>query len=304
MCADIGAALADLPLPVSDDESRDAAASVTTAALLALYKAGTTPMEWEGDVPPHRSRVMTGAVRLSLDESSCEALVDQYFEEVALLLASAVDLVNAQLTATSLFFTAIAHGTVKDVSPVDQVELIGGLRWLLDGITQTAEGAPDPDDAAITDTADADVTHKPLADFVGSVVSQHPGFVAAEQTSEHRHAWLVAQGSVLTRIEAIQDHEQAATVRFSVPLLRDVRMSSTLLETLNIFNARDWFFKAYAENDSVHLEYVQVAEELTEGRLVYTLRLFIQTADELDSMLQDRFGGMTYAADVKAQFSV
>ena len=308
VCSMIGGALRGVIFPVPLADANDVAASVVTAAIVAIRDMGERELDWNLEVPAHRAWVLAGAKRLATDPAECEAVVQHYFEEVGLLVTENDNSENAQLTATSMFFTVLGFGTSEDVPQDAQRELIGGLHWLLETLQEPAaddDGGDDDDndDEAAEEPAEspADLT---LDAFIDTILRQRPGVAGPARSMEQTTSWFVSSGSATIRVDLIRYENEPPIVRYQSALLTGISFSAALLDTINMINRDRAFYKAYLSDDKVILEYDHLVDDLSETRLVYTLGSFLNAADQFDTILQDRFGGQTQAADVKAHFNV
>lgn len=302
VCVAIGSTLRGITLPVQEDEAVDLAASITTNALVAAAQSSANPVTWEGPVPEHRAWLVAGAQRLADDPALCDRLVQEYFTEVAGVVAAPRETLHAQLICTSLFFTAIAFGTLDEVDNDAQVKLIAGLRWLLDVVGDQPQ--TDDDESSLetkAEPAEQDIT---LVDLVHAALADRGGTFGPTQRDEQTVDWTVTHGSVSVLVQLLGAPGGPILLRYSSPLLRGVPPGVAIAETLNGINRADSMHKAYLADDVVVLEYDQIANDLAPPRLGYTLDGFVEAADNYDTILQDRFGGETFAADVKARFRV
>jgi hypothetical protein len=313
VCLGIGRALQGVTVPVADEDRPDLVAEIVTAAVLAAHGEATSRATVEDPGPAHREWVLAGAQRLATDRTAREQAVMAYQQEVDKILASNMpDTFNASMTCLSMFFTVIAFGDGEQITQEQSVELIEGLSWLLhvvapsgtDAPTEIADnvgdsGAAEPNSAG---TASAD-TPATLVEYIHSRLQHVAGLIGPSRVDNDNVVWSLPAGSAIVQVLAREPEGRPPLLRLTAQLLTGVRVDADLLAAVNTINADEEYAKAYIVDDRVVLEYDQIVDELSSSRFDYTVGHFMRLADHFDSVLQDRFGGQTHAAGVKAQFS-
>ena len=311
VCLGIQRALQGVNVPVSDEDRPDLVAEIVTAAVLAAHGEATSSAEVDDPGPAHRVWVLEGAQRLATDRTAREQAVMAYQQEVDSILASDMsDTFNASMTCLSMFFTVIAFGASEQVTQEQSVELVKGLSWLLRVVSPSGVDAPtevsdsrdseaaEPDSGS---TASAD-SPRTLVEYIDSRLQQVPGLIGPSRVDDENVFWLLPAGSAVVHVLARESEGRLPLLRFTARLLSGVRVDADLLAAVNTINAAEEYAKAYVVDDRVTLEYDQIVDELSSSRFDQTVGHFMRLADHFDSVLQDRFGGQTHAAAVKAQF--
>ena len=311
VCLGIQRALQGVNVPVSDEDRPDLVAEIVTAAVLAAHGEATSSAEVDDPGPAHRVWVLEGAQRLATDRTAREQAVMAYQQEVDSILASDMsDTFNASMTCLSMFFTVIAFGASEQVTQEQSVELVKGLSWLLQVVSPSGVDAPtevsdsrdseaaEPDSGS---TASAD-SPRTLVEYIDSRLQQVPGLIGPSRVDDENVFWLLPAGSAVVHVLAREPDGRLPLLRLTARLLSGVRVDADLLVAVNTINAAEEYAKAYVVDDRVTLEYDQIVDELSSSRFDQTVGHFMRLADHFDSVLQDRFGGQTHAAAVKAQF--
>lgn len=312
VCLGIGRALQGVNVPVSDEDRPDLVAEIVTAAVLAAHGEATSRAEVDDPALAHRVWVLEGAQRLATDRTAREQAVMAYQQEVDKILASDMsDTFNASMTCLSMFFTVIAFGAGEQITPEQSVELIGGLSWLLQVVAPSGADAPtevtdnrigsETAEPSSVSTASAD-SPRTLVEYIDARLQQIPGLIGPSRVDDENVFWLLPAGSAVVQVLAREPGDRLPLLRLTAQLISGVRVDADLLVAVNNINAAEEYAKAYVVDDRVTLEYDQIVDELSSSRFDQTVGHFMRLADHFDSVLQDRFGGQTHAAAVKAQF--
>lgn len=138
---------------------------------------------------------------------------------------------------------------------------------------------------------------------LGDLMSRVPNASRPADLDGGALGWNVFMGSAVVNVVRVPftDHGPS-TLRFQSPLVRAVQLTEDLSASLNLVNAKEWFYKFYWHDDTVWMEYEFILDSFNERLFGWSLRRFASMADDYDTMFRGRFGGATMADDRKAVF--
>lgn len=308
VCLGIGRELRGVSVPVAEEERRDLTEAIVRAAVLAAHANAGETTTLSGDPPAHWSWVLAGAERAARDRTVRAQVVDRFASEVdAILSGGAANAFNAAMTCTSMFFTVLAFGPQGNPTAEQSVQLVSELSYLTDILEPSGTDAPIELRAGLGDPASTDhpsaEQEGTLADFITANLSDVVG-IKGPMGNSSATAWLMPAGSALVQVLTIDREDEPTLLRYYASLLNGVAPTAELLTALNMINAQEECIKVYSVEDRVVIEYDQLVDHLTAARLRSTLGMFLSMADNFDNVLQDRFGGRTQSAPVKARLDV
>lgn len=139
---------------------------------------------------------------------------------------------------------------------------------------------------------------------LSELMSRVPNTSPPAQLDGGALGWNVFMGSAVVNVVRVPSADHSpSSLRFVSPLVRDVRLTEDLSASLNLINAKEWFYKFYWSNDTVCMEYEFVMGGFDEGLFAWSLRRFASLADHYDTMFRGRFGGVTMGDDRQAVFN-
>ncbi len=295
-------ALRRMPTPLPADDRAELGATLVGAAIFAFVRHHRDAAEWQGPTPAHRALVLEGAKRLGGSRDACMGCVESYTADVVRTLREESDQRTLRLICTAYLMGTIAYGSSTSWSEEQSREIVSGLGWLQDALdaaeaSARGSGTPEP-------TAPAAPATESFAEFIDRQLRTKWNPIGPHRVRDDKMGWLIRHGSTTVAIHAVSYPDHPELLRYRADLVKQVPVTPELLQTLNELNRREIYVKVYCEEEVVVLEYDQMAFDLSQARIIVTLEQFLEIADALDTMLQDRFGGTTFAGDVKAAFHV
>lgn len=106
----------------------------------------------------------------------------------------------------------------------------------------------------------------------------------------------VPRGSSLTIVQVLSEPE---AVRFWSVLVDDVPASPALFKALNDINARNRIGCTYWSKDQISIDHHLLPHGLSKDEIMTALHVVTSTADTLDHMLQQEFGGRLFRRERK-----
>lgn len=303
---DIGNVLERVRMPVPLHEREEVAGAIAGAAFFAFYRHQQDVTEWPGAPLPHRSELMAGARRVAISREACFELFIDLIDHVAQALGELADRRDLQLTCTSLFLSRLALGPLNEATEQRQQEFVSSLRWLVRALANadlpTSQREPEQSEPASTDQQQQQ--EKEFAAFVDQVLRKHWEPIGPHRVREDKIGWVIRHGSSTVAIHAVHYEGASPLLRYRTDLITRVPRSDELLFAINEINRKESYTKLFFEDEVVVMEYDQLALDLSDGQLALSLLQFLHTADALDTLLQNRFGGTTNDVDTKARFHV
>lgn len=132
-----------------------------------------------------------------------------------------------------------------------------------------------------------------LLEFVLSALRDGMGMEPV-RISEFEFA--VPRGSSLTRVQVLSEPE---SVRFWSVMVDGVPASPALFKALNDINARNRFGCTYWSKDQISIDHHLLPHGLSKEEIMTALHVLTSTADTLDHMLQQEFGGKIFGRERK-----